>query len=122
ICWGATPAADTPRRGSRPPAETSGRAAGCVTASSMAGLRVLTWIEQPVEGHDEITHLGVIHGLLRLGLPCRIGGRVVRKNADDVHLVEILERRVLETGEFAADHEMKQLLRSTIGHDLGFLT
>ena len=77
----------------------------------------MAWIEQPVQVHDEIAHVGVVHGLLRLRLPRRIGGCVIRENADDFHLIEILERRMFEIGEFAADHEMKQLLRGIIWHD-----
>src|SRR6185369_9968754 len=116
MCWCATPAADTPRRRSQRPAGTSGRATGCVAAFSTGRLRFLTGIEQPVQVHDEVTHMSVIHRLLRLRLPRRIGGRVIRKNADDFHLVEILEGRVFKIGELAADHEMKQLLRATVAH------
>ena len=46
-----------------------------------------------------------------------MGGCVIGKHADDFDLVEILERGVFEIGQFAADHEMKQLLRGTIWHD-----
>ena len=74
-------------------------------------------IEQPVEMDNEITHMRVIHGLLRLCLPCRIGGGVIRVHADDFHLVEILEGDMREIGQFAAEDEMKQLLRGAIWHD-----
>jgi hypothetical protein len=46
-----------------------------------------------------------------------MGRGVIREQADDFHLIEILEGRVFEIGELAADHEMKQLLRDTIWHD-----
>src|SRR3954470_5513865 len=105
--WCATPAADIPRPGNRRPAGTSGRATDCEPAFSTGGLRFLTGIEQAVEMHDEIAHVGVVYGLLRLCLPRRIGGRVIGKNADDFHLIEILEGRVFKIGQFAADHEMK---------------
>src|SRR5690242_21505666 len=43
--------------------------------------------------------------------------RIVRKHADDIHLVEVLEGVVLEIGQLAADHEMKQLrLRGIVWH------
>ena len=83
----------------------------------MGRLRVLTRIEQPVEMNDEIAHVGVIHSLLRLGFPGRVSGRVVGIYADDFHLIEILERDVIEIGQLASDDEMKQLLLGTIWHD-----
>ncbi len=73
-------------------------------------------IEQTVEMHDEISHVGVIYGLLRLRLPGRMSRRVIRKYPDDFDLIEILEGRVLQIGEFAPDDEMKQLLRRMIRH------
>jgi len=77
----------------------------------------LTWIEQPVEVNHEVAHVGVVHGLLRLRLPGRVSGCVIGIYADDIDLVEILERDVFEIGQFATDDEMKQLLRGTIWHD-----
>ena len=77
----------------------------------------MTWIEQPMEMDDEIPHVGVVHGLLRLRLPGRISGRVVGKYPDDLHLVEILERGVLEIRQLAADDEMEQLRLGAIWHD-----
>jgi len=76
----------------------------------------LSWIEQPVEVDHEIAHVGVVDGLLRLCFPGRVGGRVIREHADDFHLVEILEGRVLEIGQLAADDEMEQLRLGTIWH------
>ena len=75
----------------------------------MGVLCVLLRIEQPVEVNDEVAHLGVVHGLLRFRLPGRIGGRVVRVDSDDLDFVQILEGVVLEIGQLAADHEVKQL-------------
>src|SRR6185312_14469780 len=74
-------------------------------------------IEQAVQVHDEIAHVRVVDGLLRLRLPGDIGGGIVRINADDVELVEILELRAAEIGQFAADDEMEELFRG-IGHRL----
>jgi hypothetical protein len=77
----------------------------------------LTGIEQPVEMDDEIAHVGIVHGLLRLRLPGAVGGGLVGKYPDDLHLIEILERGVIETGEFASDNEVKQLLLGTLRHN-----
>ena len=46
-----------------------------------------------------------------------IGGRVVREDADDLDLVEILEGGAVEVDQFASDDEMKQLLLGSIWHD-----
>ncbi len=48
-------------------------------------------IEQSVQMNDEIAHMRIVDGLLRLRPPRRIGGRIVRIDADDVELVQILE-------------------------------
>ena len=77
----------------------------------------MTWIEQPVEVNHEVAHVGVVHGLLRLRLPGRESGCIIGVHADDIDLVEILEREVFEIGQLAADDEVKQLLRGTIWHD-----
>src|ERR1700682_4279625 len=58
---------------------------------------------------DEISHMGVVNGLLRLGPPGRISGGMVRINANDIELVEILEFGPFQIGELAAEDEMKQL-------------
>ena len=61
---------------------------------------------------DEISHVRVIDGLLRLGLPGCMCGCVVWKYADGLDLLEVLEGHVLEIDEFAAEDEM-ELLRLT---------
>src|ERR1700733_8763705 len=118
IYWSARPAAGTRPRENPQRAAPSCCAARCEVTFSTGRLRVLTWIEQPVEMDHEIAHVGVVHGLLRLGLPGGMGGRVIGKHADDFHLIEILEGRMLKIGQFAADDEVEQLLRDTIWHDL----
>ena len=45
-----------------------------------------------------------------------MGGRVVGIDADDLDLLEILERVVFEIDQLTADDEVKQLLRGTIWH------
>src|SRR5262249_33420799 len=67
-------------------------------------------IEQPVQMHDEIAHMGVVDGLLRLRAPRRKGGGVIGIDADEVELVQILELGAVELRELAAEHEMQQLL------------
>src|SRR5580704_3493790 len=67
-------------------------------------------IEQAMHVDDEIAHMGVVNRLLRLGPPCRISGSVVRINANDVELFEILEFGLLHIGELATEDEMEQLL------------
>src|SRR4051794_37894657 len=74
-------------------------------------------LEQPVQVHDEIAHMRVIHRLLRLRLPGRIGGSVIRIDPDDVDLVEILELVAPEIFQLAAEYQVEQLfLRGLIGH------
>src|SRR5215510_15162809 len=48
-------------------------------------------IEQPVQVHDKVSHMGVIDRLLRLRFPCGISGGVVGINSNDIQFVEILE-------------------------------
>ena len=43
-------------------------------------------IEQPVQMHDEVAHMGIVDGLLGLRLPGDISGGVIGINADDVQL------------------------------------
>ena len=52
--------------------------------------------------NDEIAHVGIVDSLLRLGLPGDIGAGIVRKNADDVDLFEILEFASAELSQLAA--------------------
>ena len=73
-------------------------------------------VEQAMQMHDEIAHLGVVDGRLRLRLPRHIGGRVIGKHADDLHLIEVLEGVVFEIDQLAADNEVKQLLRGMVWH------
>src|SRR5689334_3917806 len=108
--WSARPAADIRPPGPRRHAETSCFAAYCEAVSSTR-LRFLIGVEQPVEMDDEIAHLRVVDRALRLGAPGDVSGRIVRIEADDLDLVEILEGVVLEVEQLTADDEVKQLLR-----------
>src|SRR5437868_9950103 len=73
-------------------------------------------IEQPVQVNDEIAHLRVVDGLLRLGAPSGIGGCVIRVDADQLDLVEILEFGRVQLAQLATDHEMEQLLLGSLSH------
>src|SRR5215204_4706645 len=64
-------------------------------------------VEQAVQMHDEIAHMRIIDGLLRLCFPGRVGRRIIRKNADDVELAEIAEFKLVDALELAPEHEMQ---------------
>ena len=57
--------------------------------------------------HDEVAHLGVVDGRLRLRLPGGVGGGVVREDADDVELREVPELGAVEVLELAAEDEVE---------------
>ena len=67
-----------------------------------------------MEMDDEIAHVRVIDGLLRLGFPGCMCGCIVWKYTDGLDLFEVLEGRVLEIDEFAAEDQMEQLRLSAI--------
>src|SRR5262249_27630967 len=76
--------------------------------------RVLRFrVQEPMHVDDEVTHVGVVHGLLGLGLPGRVSRRVVWIDSNDIELLEVLEFEVAKTLELAAEDEMEQLL---VGH------
>ena len=60
--------------------------------------------------NDEITHMGVVDRLLRLGLPGNQRRFVIRVDADDIELVEIAEMNAGQRRQLAAEHQMEQLL------------
>jgi hypothetical protein len=59
--------------------------------------------------HDEIPHVSVVHSLLRLGSPRRVGAGIIRVDADDVEVVEILELGPAERLKLTAEYQVKQL-------------
>ena len=67
---------------------------------------VFLGIKQPMHVHHEVAHVGVVDSLLRLRLPGSIGGRVVRIDADDIQLVEILEFDVAQILELTTKDKM----------------
>src|SRR4029078_2217806 len=66
-------------------------------------------IEQSVQVNNEIAHVRVVDGLLRFRLPGDVGARIIRVDAEDLDLVEILELSASELGELAAQDEMQKL-------------
>ena len=60
-------------------------------AGGRKNLVFLRRIEQPVQMHDEISHLGVVDGLARLAEPGLMGGGVVGIEADDIEMLQVLE-------------------------------
>src|SRR5579871_6608140 len=83
----------------------------------MPGTRLRIRIEQSMQMHDEIAHLGIVNGLLRLSLPGRISAGVIRINAHDIELIEVLELRSAQINKLAAEYQMQQLsARGVIRH------
>src|SRR5438105_2592529 len=68
-------------------------------------------IEQAVQMHDEIPHVRVVDGALRLALPGRVGAGVIGIDADDVDVRQVLEVDRVETVQLAAEDKMQQLFR-----------
>src|SRR5207253_409793 len=68
-------------------------------------------IEQAVQMHDEVAHVGVVDRLLRFRLPGSISGGVVGINADDIQLAEIAELDAVQIRELTTEYEVEQLSR-----------
>ena len=66
---------------------------------------------------NEVTHVGVIDRLLGLRFPDRIGGRIIGIQADHLDLIQILECVVFKIGQFATEHDVKQLRLYGFGHE-----
>jgi hypothetical protein len=60
----------------------------------------------------------VINTLLGLRPPGRVSRGVIRKQTDNLDLVEILEGHMIEVEKLAADDKVKQLLLHSFGHDM----
>jgi hypothetical protein len=74
-------------------------------------------VQQPMQMDDEIAHLGIVDGLLRLRLPGGVGAGIARIDADNVEAVEVLEFGGIELVQLAAKHQMEQLLLpGGVGH------
>jgi hypothetical protein len=70
-------------------------------------------IKQTMHMDNEITHVGVVDGRLRLRLPGGQSRRVIRKDTNDIKVLEIAELDLIETFQFTAEHEVQQLLLFT---------
>jgi len=75
-------------------------------------------LHQPVNVHDEIAHLGVVDARLCFRAPRRMRCFVVREDADNVELFEILELDALRRNELASENQMQQLSRRVVDHGL----
>jgi len=62
-----------------------------------------------MEMDDEITHPGIVHRCLSLGLPGVVGGRVVGIDTNDINAAEIGEADTLDILKFPAKDQVKQL-------------
>jgi hypothetical protein len=56
--------------------------------------------------HDEIAHQGIIDRSLRCAFPGIIGLFVIRINAYDVKIINILELDAVQAFQFAAEYQM----------------
>ncbi len=68
--------------------------------------------------HDEIAHLGIIHGHLRLLFPDRIGRSIIGIDTHDIDFIEIFELDALQSGHLSADDEVEQLFGRCFAHAL----
>jgi hypothetical protein len=59
--------------------------------------------------YDEIAHHRIVDRTLSRILPSRIGGLVVRKDAYDIEALSVVKFVVIETFQFATEHEMQEL-------------
>ncbi len=75
------------------------------------GLRL---VAQAVDMRDEIPHVGVVDGALRLGLPGGMGAGIIGEHADDVDLIRVLEDGLVGRDKLAAENQMQAL-----GHGAG---
>src|SRR5581483_10419067 len=66
-------------------------------------------VEQPVQVHDEIAHMGVVHRAVGGVLPGVVGLGIVGIDADDVELLEVAELDLVERCQLAPEHKMKPL-------------
>src|SRR5690606_18039920 len=86
--------------------QSSGRTSGLVFG-----------IKEPVQMDDEITHMGVVHALLRLGLPCRVGRIVIGVYPHNVECIEITEGGGAKLRQFTTENQVQKLFVSvTCGH------
>ena len=90
----------------RPAGQTIGRAELSDFSSICVG------IEEAVQLHDEIAHMGVVDRRMRFRLPGGERGVIVGIDADDVEFRRIAEGDALQVDELAPENEMKRLFRA----------
>src|SRR3989337_3391297 len=83
----------------------------------LAGLsaRFLSGVEQPVQMHDKVAHMGVVDGAVSGVLPGVIGPRIVGIDADNVERLEVAELDLVERRKLASEHEVKHLSPAPLG-------
>lgn len=66
-------------------------------------------IKKLMQMNDHVSHHRVVDAALCGGLPGHECGFVVRKNADNIELVQIPELMTIEFGQLATKNEVKKL-------------
>ena len=67
---------------------------------------------------DEIAHLRIVDGGLRLGFPRDMSRGVIRKQSDDLDLGEVAKLGSVDMDEFAAENEVKELSSRFRAHEI----
>ena len=61
---------------------------------------------------DDVAHVRIVDGLLRLGFPGSMRARVIGKNSHYVELRAVAELRAVEALQFTAKDEVEELIGS----------
>src|SRR3990172_10811588 len=77
--------------------------------------RVLSGVEQPVQMHDKVAHMGVVDSAVSGVLPGVIGPRIVGIDADNVERLEVTELDFVERRKLTSEHQVKQLPPAPLG-------
>ena len=62
--------------------------------------------------NNDMPHMRVVYGLLRLGFPRFMGTRVVGENPDNIKLICVAEFNTIEARQLAAKNDMETLRRN----------
>ncbi len=73
-------------------------------------------VQQAMEVDDEVAHLRVINRLLRTRFPSCMSRGVVRVNAYDVKLRQVLKGHVFDARQLAPKNKVQELLFAALGH------
>ena len=93
-------------------------AAGLLDLSGATLLRVEIGLEQAMEVHDDIFHLGIVDGALRGGAPRLFGRGVIGKDTDHVELGRVDKVERLRILHASAENEMQLAHTSLLGKGL----